>query len=170
MSVYGTDAPYPPPAAFLACRLHSTRLGASPSPRRPVSGLPPTPLDGRPPGRCRFVPRSLLGSSIWQWGGNVDPLVHRLRLWGLTLGAASPCADCHGAGTLGLPVCGVLTRICAYSFRHPHFPSLHLLASAQASPHGERSPTPDAFRRNHQDQASAGRLTPTSLGAPPLDW
>ncbi len=36
----------------------------------------------------------------------------------------------------------VLTSVCAYSFRHPHFPSLHLLASAQASPHGERSPTP----------------------------
>ena len=38
---------------------------------------------------------------------------------------------------------GVLTPICAYSFRHPHFPSLHLLGHPQASPHGERSPTPD---------------------------
>src|SRR3712207_6239194 len=58
-------------------------------------------------------------------GPESRPAVRRLRLWGLALGPASPRADCHGAGTLGLTVCGVLTRICAYSFRHPHFPALH---------------------------------------------
>src|SRR6476660_9772637 len=58
-------------------------------------------------------------------GPETQPAFHRLRLWGLALGPASPCADCHGAGTLGLPVSGVFTRICAYSFRHPHFWSLH---------------------------------------------
>jgi hypothetical protein len=40
-------------------------------------------------------------------------------------------------------VCGVFTRICAYSFRHPHFPSLHPLVFTGASPHRERSPTPE---------------------------
>ena len=39
---------------------------------------------------------------------------------------------------------GVFTRVCAYSFRHPHFPSLHPMVSTGASQHGERSPTPDA--------------------------
>ena len=57
-------------------------------------------------------------------GPECQPAVHRLRLWGLALGSASPCADCHGAGNLGLTVCGVFTRICAYSIRHPHFWSL----------------------------------------------
>ena len=60
-------------------------------------------------------------------GPESRPAVRRLRLWGLALGPASPCADCHGAGTLGLTVSGVLTPICAYSFRHPHFPALHPL-------------------------------------------
>jgi hypothetical protein len=59
-----------------------------------------------------------------QTGREFQPVYHRLRLWGLTLGSASPCADCHGAGTLGFTVCGVFTRICAYSVRHPHFPPL----------------------------------------------
>src|SRR5215212_11839989 len=77
-------------------------------------------------------------------GPESSPAVHRLRLWGLGLGSASPCADRHGAGTLGLTVCGVLTRICAYSFRHPHFPSLQELVSTLPSPHGERSPTPES--------------------------
>src|SRR5881398_1727488 len=58
-------------------------------------------------------------------GPECQPAFHRLRLWGLTLGSASPCADCHGAGTLGFTVSGVFTLICAYSFRHPHFPPLH---------------------------------------------
>src|SRR3954452_19799959 len=93
-------------------------------------------------------------------GPESQPAFHRLRLWGLALGTASPCADCHGAGTLGLTVCGVLTRICAYSFRHPHFPSLHPLVSTGASPHGERSPTPHT---KYEGQASAGRLIPTIL-------
>src|SRR4051812_20009335 len=57
-------------------------------------------------------------------GRDFQPVDHRLRLWGLTLGSASPCADCHGAGTLGFPVSEVFTQICAYSFRHPHFSSL----------------------------------------------
>src|SRR5947209_11815327 len=58
-------------------------------------------------------------------GPHSQPAFHRLRLWGLALGPASPCADCHGAGTLRLTVSGVFTLICAYSFRHPHFSSLH---------------------------------------------
>ncbi len=76
-------------------------------------------------------------------GRDCSPVVHRLRLWGLALGSASPCADCHGAGILGLTVCGVLTRICAYSFRHPHFRPLHADVSTGASLLPERSPTPD---------------------------
>ena len=77
-------------------------------------------------------------------GRECSPVVHRLRLWGLALGSASPCADCHGAGNLRLTVCGVLTRICAYSVRHPHFRSLHAKVSTGASSLPERSPTPDA--------------------------
>ena len=57
-------------------------------------------------------------------GREFQPVVHRLRLWGLTLGSASPCADCHGAGTLGFAVSEVFTLIFAYSVRHPHFWSL----------------------------------------------
>ena len=73
----------------------------------------------------------LLRSSVPLWfndyktGREFQPVYHRLRLWGLTLGSASPCADCHGAGTLGFTVSKVFTWICAYSFRHPHFPPLH---------------------------------------------
>ena len=85
-----------------------------------------------------------MGDNAYQAGPESSPAVHRLRLWGLVLGSASPCADCHGAGTLGLTVRGVFTRVCAYSFRHPHFPSLHPMVSTGASQHGERSPTPDA--------------------------
>jgi hypothetical protein len=84
-----------------------------------------------------------VGNNVLETGPESSPAVHRLRLLGLTLGAASPCADCHGAGNLGLTVCGVFTRICAYSFRHPHFPSLHPLVFTGASPHRERSPTPE---------------------------
>ena len=169
MSVYGTDTPSTPQPAFLAGRLHTTRSGVAPSARTPVSGVfTPYPV-GRPstwpPALRSTVP---CGFNETRTGPESSPASHRLRLWGLALGPASPCADCHGAGTLGLTVCGVFTRICAYSFRHPHFPSLHLLAPAQASPHGERSPTPGMSPS--QGQASAGRLTPTILGAPPLDW
>lgn len=88
--------------------------------------------------RCpSLLQRRKTGRECW-------PVVHRLRLWGLALGSASPCADCHGAGNLRLTVCGVLTRICAYSVRHPHFRSLHGKVSTPASSLPERSPTPDA--------------------------
>jgi hypothetical protein len=90
-------------------------------------------------------------------GPEFQPAIRRLRLWGLALGPASPCADCHGAGTLGLTVSGVLTPICAYSFRHPHFPALHelralkLKVSTLASRHWERSPTPaDGIAATHK--------------------
>src|SRR3982751_3281 len=99
-------------------------------------------------------------------GPESQPAFHRLRLWGLALGTASPCADCHGAGTLGLTVSGVLTPICAYSFRHPHFPPLHAKVFTGASPLRERSPTPHT---KCEGQASAGRLIPTILGASTLD-
>ena len=73
----------------------------------------------------KAVHASFLGPSgvanTLQTGPEYSPAIHRLRLWGLALGSASPCADCHGAGILGLTVCGVLTRICAYSIRHPLF-------------------------------------------------
>lgn len=75
-------------------------------------------------------------------GRECSPVCHRLRLWGLALGTASPSADCHGAGTLGLTVCRVLTCICAYSVRHPHFRPLHRKVSTAASRLPERSPTP----------------------------
>ena len=80
----------------------------------------------------------------YETGRECSPVCHRLRLWGLALGAASPSADCHGAGTLGLTVCRVLTCICAYSVRHPHFRPLHRKVSTAASLLPERSPTPDA--------------------------
>ena len=169
MSVYGTDTPCPPPQAFLACRLHKTRFGVAAAPRTQLSGV------YTPYGHERSSTRPLLLRSTVPCGFNEhglgpesSPASHRLRLWGLALGPASPCADCHGAGTLGLTVWGVFTPICAYSFRHPHFPSLHELASALASLHRERSPPPYVFPL--QGQASVGRLTPTILGAPPLDW
>jgi hypothetical protein len=98
-----------------------------------------------------------MGDNAHAAGRECSPSVHRLRLWGLALGSASPCADCHGAGILGLTVCGVFTRICAYSFRHPHFPSLHGLVSTPTSQHGERSPTPVSKK---QDQASVDGLNP----------
>src|SRR2546423_7107337 len=77
-----------------------------------------------------------------QTGPECQPAGHRLRLWGLALGSASPCADCHGAGTLGLTVLRVFTSVCAYSFRHPHFWSLHASFATTASQLPERSPTP----------------------------
>ena len=113
------------------------------------------------------VPESFIASRA---GPESQPASHRLRLWGLGLGPASPCADCHGAGTLGLSVREVFTLVCAYSFRHPHFRSLQGLVSTSPSPHAERSPTPHAGRTMHEGQASVGRLIPTILGASPLDW
>jgi hypothetical protein len=133
---------HPPRRAFLACRLQTARLGVAPRPRTRLSGRPYSlgRPSTKPPVLRSTVPRRFNG---YPAGPESSPACHRLRLWGLALGPASPCADCHGAGTLGLTVCGVFTRICAYSFRHPHFPSLHPLASAGASQHRERSPTPD---------------------------
>src|SRR5215208_6779635 len=104
-------------------------------------------------------------------GPECQPAGHRLRLWGLALGSASPCADCHGAGTLGLTVCGVFTRICAYSFRHPHFPPLQALRLTPTFPRAlhcyGNAPLPLVSK--HKGQASAGRLIPTILGAFTLD-
>jgi hypothetical protein len=65
------------------------------------------------------------GDNAQAAGLECSPAIHRLRLWGLALGSASPCADCHGAGILGFSVSKVFTLICAYSFRHPHFSTLH---------------------------------------------
>ena len=56
----------------------------------------------------------------------------------------------------------VFTRICAYSFRHPHFPPLQANVSTGPSLLRERSPTPHT---KYEGQASAGRLIPTILGA-----
>ena len=142
MSVYGTDVRISPPQAFLACRLQVAWLGVAPAPRTQLSGCPYSlgRPSTKPPTLRSTVP---CGFNDIRTGPESSPASHRLRLWGLALGPASPCADCHGAGTLGLTVSGVFTPICAYSFRHPHFPSLHPLASAGASLHRERSPTPD---------------------------
>jgi hypothetical protein len=113
-------------------------------PRASYSGLGPEPYalerpSTKPPPLRSTVPCGFNGHDT---GPESSPACHRLRLWGLALGPASPCADCHGAGTLGLTVWGVFTPICAYSFRHPHFPPLHPDASAGASLLRERSPTP----------------------------
>ena len=102
-------------------------------------------------------------------GPECQPALHRLRLWGLALGPASPCADCHGAGTLGFTVSKVFTWICAYSFRHPHFWSLHGNGSPAASALPERSPTPGAkaprpsfggsLNPDHSRRIHAGRVS-----------
>jgi hypothetical protein len=136
--------PRPSPTGFSRVSTPGRSVGGRPRPSRSILGLPLpswTARSTRPPALRSTVPRRFNGSRA---GPESSPASHRLRLWGLALGPASPCADRHGAGTLGLTVCGVFTRICAYSFRHPHFPSLHGFASAPASPHGERSPTPYA--------------------------
>jgi hypothetical protein len=116
VSVYGTD---------VVCTNQSSFSCVFPLPLAIRSRPEPTPLDGHPQNRIRFVPLSLSGSNAHTAGWESSPTVHRLRLWGLALGSASPCADCHGAGILGLSVSEVFTLICAYSFRHPHFSSLH---------------------------------------------
>ena len=66
-------------------------------------------------------------------------------------------------------MCGVFTRICAYSFRHPHFCTLH--GSFPRPLHGstERSPTPDAsasrpsfggpLNPDHSRRNHAGRVS-----------
>ena len=144
MSVYGTDVRVPPPQAFLACRLQVARIEVALAPRTRLSAAFAPYRLGRPsttpPTLRSTVP---CGFNETRTGPESSPASHRLRLWGLALGPASPCADCHGAGTLGLTVSGVFTPICAYSFRHPHFWSLQPNASARPSPLPERSPTPD---------------------------
>src|SRR5207245_4666897 len=81
-----------------------------------------------------------------------------LPILGLALGSASPCADCHGAGTLGFTVSVVFTQICAYSFRHPHFRPLQANVSTGPSLLPERSPTPDARSEERRvGQASRSR-------------
>ena len=134
-----------------------------------ASGLrscPPTPLHGQStkPRQLRSgVPRKF---NVYKTGPESQPAVHRLRLWGLDLGSASPRADCHGAGTLRLTVSKVFTWICAYSFRHPHFSPLH-----PTFPRGlqcnENAPLPRILA--YAGRASAGRLIPTILGASTLD-
>ncbi len=119
--------------------------GASPLPRERLamgSRLPPTALDGHVHKAARASFRCPWWLQHCETGRECSPATHRLRLWGLGLGAASPRADRHGAGTLRLTVCGVLTRMCAYSVRHPHFPSLHPKVPTGASLLRERSPTP----------------------------
>ena len=140
MSVCGTDVRRLP--AELFSPVDSTRL-------EPPEGGSPHGLSARAYGFRRSIhktaPASFRCPSAVQrlrTGRECSPVVHRLRLWGLALGSASPCADCHGAGNLRLTVCGVLTRICAYSVRHPHFRPLHRKVSTAASLLPERSPTP----------------------------
>src|SRR5438046_8662718 len=100
--------------------------------------------------------------NVLKAGPEFRPAVHRLRLWGLDLGSASPRADCHGAGNLRLTVSKVFTWICAYSFRHPHFSSLHHTFPRWLRC-DENAPLPRV--QMHTGRASAGRLIPTILGA-----
>ena len=66
---------------------------------------------------------------------------------------------------------GVFTRLRAFSFRHPHFPSLHPKAYAGASMLRERSPTPAHRTNRRTSHCFGGRLAvPTILGATSLDW
>ena len=154
-----------PPKAFLACRLYETCRWVAPPTRHQVSACAYTlerPIHKAAPAsfQCpsRFQHR--------QTGREFQPVYHRLRLWGLTLGSASPCADCHGAGTLGFTVSRVFTSICAYSFRHPHFWSLHGKVCHPRFTAPRTLPYPCS---SEQGQASAGRLIPTILGASTLD-
>ena len=165
MSVSGTVTNQLPQKLFLP--VDSTRLESA---RRRFLVFPSRLLayavkrsSTRPPGLRSGVP---LGFNTDWRGQSFHWTTHRLRLWGLDLGTASPCADCHGAGTLGFTVSGVFTQICAYSFRHPHFRSLQANVSTGPSLFPERSPTPHT---KYEGQASAGRLIPTILGAFPLD-
>ena len=179
MSVYGTDARRTAPASFSrlstpedswsGCPSHSRSrldllLKEIYAVRRPIHTAAP------PSFQC-----PLRGHDVRQAGPESSPAVHRLRLWGLALGSASPCADHHGAGILGLSVQQIFTVVCAYSFRHPHFWSLQGNVSTAPSLFPERSPTPDqrddtSIEARYQGHASAGRLIPTILGAFTLDW
>ena len=61
----------------------------------------------------------------------------------------------------------VFTWICAYSFRHPHFPSLQANGFHRALHCYRNAPLP--LIHKYEGQASAGRLIPTILGAFTLD-
>ena len=175
MSVYGTDASCTAPPSFSRLSTPEDSPSGCPSGlrsrldlllkeiyavRRPIHTAAP-PLFQCPLG----------GHDAHKAGPESSPAVHRLRLWGLALGSASPCADHHGAGILGLSVLKIFTLVCAYSFRHPHFWSLQGNVSTAPSLFPERSPTPDRqYKYCHQGHASAGRLIPTILGAFTLDW
>ena len=138
--------PAAPPPAFLARRLYTSRSWPKPAPCHHLSAClhTPTGLDGHPQNRMCVVSVSLVVRHC-KTGPECQPAVHRLRLWGLALGSASPCADCHGAGTLGFTVSKVFTWICAYSFRHPHFLPLQANVSTGPSLLQERSPTPQTY-------------------------
>ena len=109
------------------------------------------------------------GHNVHESGPESSPAVHRLRLWGLALGSASPCADHHGAGILGLSVLEIFTLVCAYSFRHPHFWSLQGNVSTAPSLFPERSPTPETkvsrpsfggpLNPDHSRRDHAGRVS-----------
>ena len=131
------------PASFSRVSTPDDSVKGCPRPSHSRLGVAPYAV--RRPSTWPLALRSTVpdGFNNSKTGPECSPAVHRLRLWGLTLGSASPCADCHGAGILGLSVCGVLTRICAYSFRHPHFRSLQENGSPLPSLFPERSPTPD---------------------------
>ena len=168
VSVYGTDILQLHTQLFLPA--DSTEVGSPEgSPPHQLSAWLPTPtaLDGHGHKTAPASFRCPWWFRHCKTGPECQPAVHRLRLWGLALGAASPCADCHGAGTLGFSVSKVFTWICAYSFRHPHFPTLHHSFPRWLHCRWERSPTPHT---KYEDQASAGRLIPTILGANTLDW
>ena len=175
MSVYGTDASCTAP----------TKLFSTVDSRRLAFGLPlALAVPSRSPLRALYAVRRpihtaapplfqcpLGGHNVHKAGPESSPAVHRLRLWGLALGSASPCADHHGAGILGLSVLKIFTLVCAYSFRHPHFWSLQGNVSTAPSLFPERSPTPgQTYKYAYQGHASAGRLIPTILGAFTLDW
>ncbi len=154
-----------PPSAFLASRLQNSRTCLATRPRHRVSACAYALT--RPSTKPQLL-RSCVpdGFNDVTAGPECQPAVHRLRLWGLALGSASPCADCHGAGTLGFSVRGVFTRVCAYSFRHPHFRPLQVNVSTDPSQLPERSPTP---LTRSAGQASVDHLIPTILGAFTLD-
>ncbi len=155
MSVYGTDIAHLPSELFSPVDSNAL-VEAEASTRHHLSA--------RAYGVRRSIHKTAASSfqcpselQRYATGRESSPVGHRLRLWGLALGPASPSADCHGAGTLGLPVCGVLTRICAYSVRHPHFRSLQRKVSTAPSSLPERSPTPDA---NASRPSFGGPLNP----------
>ena len=139
---YGHSQPSPP--SFSRVSTPGNSGSGEPSPSHSALGVAPYGV-GRPSAWPLPLRSTVpLGFTAARTGRESSPAGHRLRLWGLALGPASPGADCHGAGTLGLPVRGVLTRVCAYSFRHPHFPPLHRWFPPRLPRRRERSPTPQS--------------------------